>query len=217
LVPTGVASNEEVEVLREREKISEEQFRQIEKLYQNGERGGELDKYKMAAYEMVLAKSDLALAVGNREDAVAMLQQARSHAEEALKATQESYAANRVTFDLLQRATRNLADVKIKLIRLQKEVARPIQPSSTFAPSSTDRYSPPPPTEPAAPPRASVNERSLLIPSTDPYNTPRTPLPSPYGAPATGTTKSAITKSGRCRCHSVCNWFCKSRIRARFR
>ena len=117
-IPTNT---EELDILRERVKSFEEQFNQIDTLYKKSAKGGGLDKLKPAAYELAVAKGELLLAEGNREAAIAEFKSARTYAEEALKAMQDSYAAGNVTLDALQLVTRNLSDIKLKLIRLQRE------------------------------------------------------------------------------------------------
>lgn len=125
---TQQASNEELEILRERVQIAEVQFKQNDEQYRKGMRGGSKDRREVAAYELALAQANLATAEGKHDEALTKLIDCQSHAEEAFKAVVASYDAGRVSYDYLRTEANRLAEIKLKLARLKREKSQS-QPS----------------------------------------------------------------------------------------
>ena len=62
------ASPEELDILRDRIKIAEEQFKYIDEQFKIGGKAGSKDRYEIAAYELALAQANLATAEGKRDE-----------------------------------------------------------------------------------------------------------------------------------------------------
>jgi PDZ domain len=115
------ASPEELDILRERIKNAEEQFKYIDEQRRIGGKAGSKDRYEIAAYELALAQANLATAEGKREETIAKLVDAQAHAEEAFKAVSSAYDSGRVSYDLIRNEANRLAEIKLKVARLKGE------------------------------------------------------------------------------------------------
>lgn len=135
IVPPAAADDAELDVLRERLRTIEQQYKQTEVLYKEGRRGGSAEVFATQGYELALAKGELALAEGKLDKAIEELQDAAKRAQDAVDAVQSQYKADRVTYDVVLQAIRNLSDIKLKLIRLQKMVRAETAPA--YSPAST--------------------------------------------------------------------------------
>jgi beta-lactamase regulating signal transducer with metallopeptidase domain/multidrug efflux pump subunit AcrA (membrane-fusion protein) len=115
------ASPEEIDILRERAKIAEDQFKTNDEQYKTGGRGGSKDRREVAAYELAFAQANLLMAEGKRGEALAKLIECQALAEEAYKAVMASYDAGRVSYDFLRTESNRLSEIKLKVARLKGE------------------------------------------------------------------------------------------------
>lgn len=118
-------------VVGEQVKFLEQQFNQIDALYQSGAPGGTVDRQAMAGFELARARGELALVAGNRAEAADQFAKAAGFAETALQATDAAYRANRVTLDALMQASNNLTDTRRRLIQLRRPPAAAPKSSAT--------------------------------------------------------------------------------------
>jgi outer membrane protein TolC len=112
-------SDEEIEVLREHIKFLEDRFKRVDALFQSGNRGGSVDRREMTAYELARAQGELALVQGKRDEALEHLENARQHAEKALRAVTAAYEAGQITHDILLQAANNVSAVKRRLVQVK--------------------------------------------------------------------------------------------------
>lgn len=166
--PALSASPEELDILRERVKIAEEQFAKNDEQYRTGGRGGSKDRREVAAYELALAKANLAMAEGKRDEALAKLIDAQALAEEAYKSVVAAYDAGRVAYDFLRSEANRMAEIKLKVARLKREKSQP-QPSPSPDGSRTKA-------EPDAP--APSSSTVPAVESPQPSNTATKPRPA---------------------------------------
>ena len=110
-------------VLRDQVNFLNEQFKRTDALYRTGAQGGTVDRWAMTGYELAKTRGELALAEGNRVEATARFSEALGFAEQSLKATSAAYHADRVTLDTLLSASKNLTDVRRRLIQLRRAPA----------------------------------------------------------------------------------------------
>ncbi len=89
---TPVASPEELEILRERAKVIEDQMTLTAERYKTGRGATEVD-VKRVAIELAVAESDLALAEGHHEVAIKKLQDSRDQAEQMVELRKASARA----------------------------------------------------------------------------------------------------------------------------
>jgi hypothetical protein len=147
--PTSIristASPEELDILRERVKIAEEQFARNDEQYRTGARGGSKDRREVAAYELALAKANLALAEGKRDEALTKFNDAQSFAEEAYKTVAAAYDAGRVSYDFLRSEANRMAEIKLKVARLKREQSQAqASPNPVPSPASAESETPTP-------------------------------------------------------------------------
>jgi hypothetical protein len=116
-------SENEIKVIQDHIKTLQSQFERLDALYKTGSPGGSSDSRALAAYELAAAKGELALLQGRHTQAIESLNEARSHAEEALKAISAAYETGGVTYDLVVLASNNLANIKRKIIQLEQQRA----------------------------------------------------------------------------------------------
>jgi hypothetical protein len=191
--PALSASPEELEILRERIKIAEEQFAKNDEQYRTGGKGGSKDRREIAAYELALAKANLAMAEGKRDEALAKLIDAQALAEEAYKTVVAAYEAGRVPYDFLRSEANRMAEIKLKVARLKREKSQP-QPSPSpegsrtkaepDAPAPSSSSAPavksPQLSNPATKPRPAVTDNWQPVTSAEPYAAAPQATTSPY-------------------------------------
>jgi beta-lactamase regulating signal transducer with metallopeptidase domain len=115
--PAAGESGDEVKVLRDQVKFLSDHVRGVTALFEQGLQGGSRDVVATANYELARAQAELSLAEGSREQAVAALERARDHAEQAVKAVTERYRSGTATQEALFQSSRSLVDVQRELIR----------------------------------------------------------------------------------------------------
>jgi hypothetical protein len=121
--PPAVASENEIKVLQDHIKTLQSQFERIDALYKTGARGGSVDNRALAAFELAAAKGELALIQGRHDQAIEGFKEARARAEEALKAFSAAYETGGVTYDVVVLASKNLANIKRRIIQLEQRRA----------------------------------------------------------------------------------------------
>jgi hypothetical protein len=118
---SAAASESEINVLLEHIKTLQSQFDQIDALFKAGRRGGRASTRALAAYELAVAKGELALMQGQRAQAIASFNEAQSQAQDAFKAMSADYEAGNVPYEVMLLTAKNLADIKRKFIQLQQQ------------------------------------------------------------------------------------------------
>jgi hypothetical protein len=111
---------DDASVLRDQVNFLNEQFKRTDALYRSGAIGGTVDRWAMTGFELAKVRGELALVEGNRADALARFAEAEEFAGTSLKATDAAYASDRVTLDALLEASKNLTDVRRRLIQLRR-------------------------------------------------------------------------------------------------
>jgi hypothetical protein len=136
---------EELEILRDRVKTIDDEYRLTEKRYKTGKGSSNLDVARVAT-DLAEAQSDLALAEGKFYEAISRLKEAREHAETAVTICTDADRAGvgSDNFESIVKTSRKLSDIKLKLVRLQNPpyVApkAPAGASPYSAPSSPTSY-----------------------------------------------------------------------------
>ena len=120
----GEASHDEVAALKEHVKFLEGHFRKKDALYRAATRGGSADARDVAAYELVTARGQLALAEGKRDDALRLFEEAAKVAEQAMISTSAANSAGMAADNALLQAARNLSDSKRRLIEMRTSIER---------------------------------------------------------------------------------------------
>ena len=123
-------NRDELLARRQLVEVLQSQFDKIDALFKAGRQGGSADQHELAAYELSVAQGNLALALGDRKQALVRSREASDHADQAFKAVQAAYAADRVTLDLLLQAARNQSEAKLRLIHLQESMKQPASAGS---------------------------------------------------------------------------------------
>ncbi|HEX4412131.1 MAG TPA: M56 family metallopeptidase, partial [Lacipirellulaceae bacterium] len=186
------ASPEEIEILRDRVKEFQDQLTYTTERMKAGKGATNLD-VERATSDLSVAQSELAIAEGHRDDAIKNLNDAREHAEVAVKIQTASAHAGIESPDLdaVMKANRNLSEIKLKLIRLQHEeqVTKAIDSSnSTPTPSGPKEQ------------QTYINERSsndvsrssdLVTKSKDALNSTASPTAAPAAAAVTSAAPAA--------------------------
>ncbi len=114
------SSPEELVALREHVQFLNDRFKSVDALYKTGSRGGSADARARTAYELASAQAELAVAEGNRAQAIAYCEQAEKFAEETLKNVMASYEAGRVSLDLMLQTAKFVSESKRRLIHLRE-------------------------------------------------------------------------------------------------
>jgi beta-lactamase regulating signal transducer with metallopeptidase domain len=110
----------EAAVLRDQVDFLDQQFKRTDALLKTGAPGGTADRWSLTGFELAKARGELALAEGNREAAIARFTEAEEFAGTSLKATSAAYHADRVTLDSLMQASKNLTDIRRRLIQVRR-------------------------------------------------------------------------------------------------
>jgi hypothetical protein len=117
----AVASENEIKVLEEHIKTLQSQFERIDALFKAGRRGGNASTRALAAYELAVAKGEQALMQGQHAQAIERFNEAQAQAEDAFKAMSADYEAGNTTYDVVLLTSKNLADIKRKIIHLEQQ------------------------------------------------------------------------------------------------
>jgi hypothetical protein len=118
---SAAASENEIKVLQDHIKTLQSQFARIDALYKTGSRGGNASTRALAAYELAVAKGELTLMQGQLDQAHKNFHEAQSLAEDALKAMTADYEAGNTTYDVMLLTSKNLADIKRRIIQLEQQ------------------------------------------------------------------------------------------------
>jgi hypothetical protein len=119
----GTANPNELAALQEHVKFLEEHFRRKDALFRVAARGGSADARDIAAYELATARGQLALAEGQRDEAIRLFEEAQKVAEQAMISVTAANQANMTTDNVVLQAARNLSESKRRLIELQQATA----------------------------------------------------------------------------------------------
>ena len=125
---------------------------------------------KLAAIELILAQSDLALAEGSRDASIQKLQDAL-HQAQTLQLIQQASSRGGISADLdgLVKANQTVSEIKLKLIRLQHQASTP---------NSTSAWS-----QQAANPKAALPPTGAATTSVQPPATDSAVPTSPFSDP----------------------------------
>jgi beta-lactamase regulating signal transducer with metallopeptidase domain len=116
----GTASRDEVAALQEYVRFLEEHFKKKDALFRVAARGGSADARDIAAYELVTARGQLALAEGRRDEAIRLFEEAQKVAEQAMISVTAANQAGMTTDNTVLQAARNLTEIKRRLIDLRQ-------------------------------------------------------------------------------------------------
>ncbi len=106
----------EVAVLEDTAARLQELFDQVEKLFEIGARGGEMERRSRAGYECSRARARLARACGDRPTALAELRRAAEFARDELNARHTRNGEEPLDMNAEAVASRNLAEAMLELI-----------------------------------------------------------------------------------------------------
>jgi hypothetical protein len=114
---------EEIAALEELVKSADRVYERVDTLHSVGSRGGEHENWALARCHLATARARLALAKGDKKEALNQRQIAVEAAKENVKAIEAAYDAGTATLDLVLAAHTDLADARIALSKLRRKVA----------------------------------------------------------------------------------------------